>query len=101
MSSGRSEGVVRNSGMSKTEKTDKPDKKPFDKKKWRENKYSNKVKGKNVGKLYNALFLTAKTKFIIAYFSRIYGSLLLEQLLSESWEGFFTDHLQKYLQPKA
>ena len=34
-------------GPSRTEiQTAKPDKKPFDKKKWRENKYNNKVKGK-------------------------------------------------------
>ena len=34
------------SGPSRTEITSaKPDKKPFDKKKWREGKYSNKLKG--------------------------------------------------------
>ena len=35
------------SGSLKSElKTSKPDKKPFDKKKWRQNKYSNTLKGK-------------------------------------------------------
>ena len=57
MSSGNKKGRPGPSGSSKSElKSSKPDKKPFDKKKWRENKYSNTLKGKKIVQPKNFCF---------------------------------------------